>query len=112
MRLWDLRKMCSASDWEALPDRHYGLGTGWDYRFVCSLNAGQRIVSETNVCSWPTIGMGDIVNRDTTLIQRTVVSWLTEVTMFSGRSFDVISVLMRRLGEVICTLVHQMEESM
>lgn len=34
MRLWDLRKMRSHSDWEALPDRSYGLGGHWDYRFV------------------------------------------------------------------------------
>jgi len=32
MRLWDLRKMTSHSDWENLAPRHYGLGRNWDYR--------------------------------------------------------------------------------
>lgn len=36
MRLWDLRKMRSHSEWEALPDRTYGLGKNWDYRYVSS----------------------------------------------------------------------------
>ena len=34
MRLWDLRKMTSHSDWEALPRRSYGLGHDWDYRYL------------------------------------------------------------------------------
>lgn len=36
MRLWDLRKMRSHSEWEAMPNRSYGLGTSWDYRLVRS----------------------------------------------------------------------------
>lgn len=36
MRLWDLRKMRNHSEWEAMPNRSYGLGTSWDYRLVRS----------------------------------------------------------------------------
>jgi WD repeat-containing protein 23 len=35
MRLWDLRKMRSYSEWEAMPKRSYGLSPNWDYRSVC-----------------------------------------------------------------------------
>jgi len=34
MRLWDLRKMASGEEHEAMPRRRYGLGQGWDYRHV------------------------------------------------------------------------------
>lgn len=32
MRLWDLRKMRTHSEWESYPNKSYGLGNGWDYR--------------------------------------------------------------------------------
>lgn len=34
MRLWDLRKMRSHSEWEEMPRRHYGRNQIWDYRSV------------------------------------------------------------------------------
>ena len=65
LRLWDLRKMRSDSEYESVRHLEYGL-RDFDYRSVIKLTSMQFLI-KTNK------DMGGTLNHDTSLIQKTVV---------------------------------------
>lgn len=74
LRLWDLRKMRSSLDHEAVEHKHYGI-SNFDYRFVATLSLYFLRCISYDVCS---IGTDPIRDRGLRHIHKIVVSCSTQ----------------------------------